>query len=425
MSQNKNEPVLDVVVIGGGHAGLSISYCLKQHNLKHIVFERGRIGEVWRSQRWDSFAMNTANKNNVLPGQTYLGNVPDGFGTANEFVSSLEAYSNKNQLPVQENTTVISVNKPEGSSYFTVTVSENDTPTNYTSKQVIVASGCQNETRIPPFAKNISSEILQMHTRDYRNPSQLPEGAVLVAGSAQSGVQIAEDLIDAGKKVYLSTSRVARIPRRYRGKDIVDWLMSMGFFNLKTEQVTDPAILDMKVPLLSGIGAFGHTISLQALSKKGVVILGKMDHADDHNVYFAANAPEHVKFGDGFSMKCKGMVDDFIQKNQIVAELPEEDQADMPDQNASCASTITSIPLKEHQISSIIWTTGFNGDFSYLNLPVFNHDGTPKHKNGISDFTGLYFIGLPWLRMRKSSMIFGINEDAAFISDAINHHHHK
>src|SRR5439155_24163324 len=145
----------------------------------------------------------------------------------------------------------------------------------------------------------------------------------------------AEDLAEAGKKVYLATSKVARIPRRYRGKDIIEWLMEMGFFNLKTEAVTDPNVLGMKVPLLSGIGELGHTLSLQLLAKKGVVILGKMENADAENIFLGANAQEHVKFGDGFSQKVKGMVDEFIGKNQISAPLPEEDSADTPDADAS------------------------------------------------------------------------------------------
>ena len=193
----------------------------------------------------------------------------------------------------------------------------------------------------------------------------------------------------------------------------------MNFFDVKTETVTDPKVLAMKVPLLSGIGKQGHTLSYQLLAKKGVTILGKMENADAQNVFFDSNASNHVKFGDGFSQKAKGMVDEFILKNNLSAPAPEEDSADMPDNDASCASSITSLNLKEQNIKTIIWTTGFNGDFSYLKLPVFDNDGNPQHKNGLSDFKGLYYLGFPWLRMRKSGMIFGINDDATFIADAV------
>lgn len=417
--QNTNGSVLDVAVIGAGHAGLSISYHLKQRSLKHIVFERERIGESWRSQRWDSFAMNTANHKNVLPGLAYTGNDPEGFCTAKEFVSSLEGYRSKYQLPVLEHAPVISVVKPDGEAYFTVSVSESGTVKKYQSRQIVVTSGGQNEKKIPSFAKNISSDVLQVHTIDYRSASELPAGAVLVIGSAQSSCQIAEDLAEAGRKVYLATSMVARIPRRYRGKDIVDWLTMMNFFDLKTEAVTDPNVFAMKVPLLSGVGELGHTLSYQLLAKKGVTILGKMENADEQNVFFAGDASDHVKFGDGFSVKVKGMVDEFIQKNNVSAPSPEEDSADVPDSDASCASNISSLNLKEQNITSIIWTTGFGADLSYLKLPVLDNDGNPKHTNGLSDLKGLYYLGFPWLRMRKSGMIFGINDDAAFIAEAV------
>jgi putative flavoprotein involved in K+ transport len=248
----------------------------------------------------------------------------------------------------------------------------------------------------------------------------LPEGASLVIGSGQSGCQIVEELAEAGRKVFLSTSMVARIPRRYRGKDILDWLMMMNFYDVRTETVTDPKVLGMTVPLLSGIGELGHTLSYQLLAKKGVTILGKMENADADNLFFAANASEHIKFGDGFSQKAKGMVDDFILRNQISAPSPEIDIADLPDSDATCASSITLLNLKDDNITSVIWTTGFHGDFSYLKVPInFANDGNPKHTNGCSDFKGLYFLGLPWLRMRKSSLIYGINDDAAFIADTV------
>ena len=411
--------LLDVAVIGAGHAGLSVSYYLKKYELNHIIFERERIGESWRSQRWDSFTMNTPNKNNILPGQEYSGSKPQEFCTAKEFVTALEEYALQFQLPVKEYSKVISVEKNSSEQTFTISVSENSTIKNYISKQIVISSGSQNEKKIPSFAGNISSDILQLHTAEYRGTSQLLPGAVLVTGSAQSGCQIAEDLAEAGRRVYLATSIVPRIPRRYRGKDIVDWFMEMNFFNVKTETITDPKIFAIKVPQISGIGQFGHTLSLQSLAKKGVTILGKMENANASDVFFIPNAHEHIKFADGFSQTAKSMVDEFILKNGINADEPEVDPADMPDPDASCASNITRLNLKEQNINSIIWSTGFHGDFSYVKLPVFDHDGNPKHKNGISAINGLYFLGLPWLRMRKSAMIFGINDDALFIADEV------
>ena len=411
--------IFETIIIGGGHAGLSASYYLKTLGIKHIVFERGRVGESWRSQRWDSFLMNTSNRVNVLPGDNYTGKFPEGFCTAGSFVSSLEAYVSKFELPVAEQVEVISLEKEEGQPYFTVIVSEKGIQKNYKSRQVIICSGGQNEKKIPAFATNLPAGIAQLHAGQYRNASQLPDGAVLVTGSAQSGCQITEDLLDSGRKVFLSTSMVARIPRRYRGKDCIDWLLMMGFFNLKTQEVADPKVFSMKPPQLSGTGDGTRTMSLQDLARKGAVILGRMIDVNENKILFNKDAHEHVKFADEFSKKAKDMIDGFISKNQLTAPPPDEDPADMPDTNAACASSIISLTLKDHNIQSIIWSTGFNSNFSYVKFPVLDTNGNPIHKNGMTEIEGLYFLGLPWLRSRKSALINGIKDDAEFITDRV------
>ena len=411
-----NASVLDVIVIGAGHAGLSISYHLKKLHLDHIVFEQAEIGNSWRNQRWDSFKLNTPNKFNLLPGQENTFADAEGFSSASDFVCLLHDYSKKFDLPVIEKSRVLSVEYVSGSKYFSVCVSENGSAKYYFSKQVVIASGGQNIKNIPSFAKNISEEVLQLHTCEYRNASLLPEGAVLIVGSAQSGVQIAEDLIESGRRVFISTSQVARVPRRYRGKDIVDWLMLTGFNEVKTTDVTDPQILTMKQPQASGVGVRGHTVSLQSLARKGVVILGKIDNADADTLFIKPDAAANVKFADEFSRKMKVMIDEFVQKSGLKAPPAEIDIDDQPDETAECASGIASFGLQETNITSIIWTTGFLGDFSYLKLPVFNNYGILKHTEGISDIEGLYFLGIPWLRKRKSGIILGIKEDSEFIA---------
>ncbi len=411
--------VLDVIVIGAGHAGLSISQHLEKLHLSHIVFEKGKIGDTWHNQRWDSFKLNTPNKVNSLPGLENGFTDAEGFCSASEFVSYLEGYSKIFQLPVVENCEVLSVESIPGSKDFSVCVSNNGSAKFYRSKQLVVASGAQNKMNIPSFAGNISSEILQLHSGEYRNASQLPDGAVLVVGGAQSGVQIAEDLIAGGRKVYISTSNTARVPRRYRGKDIVDWLIITGFYDLRTTDVTDSKILTMKQPQISNRGFRGHTLSLQGLARNGAVILGKSENADDKTIYLRPDAPAHIRFADEFSKKVKMMVNEYIQKKQLNAPLPEEDPDDEPDDQALSASNVTALNLTKNNITSVIWTTGFTGDFSYLKLPVFNNDGKLNHSEGISNIEGLYFLGNPWLRKRKSGIILGIEEDAGFIAEKI------
>ena len=405
----------DVIVIGAGHAGLAASYFLSQANVRHVVLERGRIGETWRTQRWDSFTINTPNRLSVLPGDTYAGDRSEGFYALNEFINVLQSYAEKFHLPVKEHANVISVEKDNSTKQFTVAISENGETVHYSCSQVIIASGIMNERKIPVFSSKISSEILQLHTIDYKNPQQLPAGAVLVAGSAQSGCQIAEDLIDAGKRVYISASMVSRVPRRYRGKDIFEWLALTKFLDLRTDQVPDPRMLTLTQPQVSGVGPLGHTVSLQWLASKGATIVGKIENANGTVVILQPDAATSVKFADGFSEKMKAIIDAFIQNEGMLAPRTEIDEADKPDSSASCASNFTELDLKEKNIRSIIWTTGFTADFSWINLPVFNEQGKPKHKNGISDIEGLYFIGFPWLRTRKSGIIYGIKEDAEFI----------
>jgi len=412
------ETVLDVIVVGAGFAGLSASYYLNKYGLRHIVFERERIGASWRSQRWDSFRLNSTNKLNVLPGMKNDTKNTDAFPTAPDFVSSLERYVSDCQLPVLENSKVIAVEKP--GDFFEVTVSANHNISNYYCRQIIIASGIANQIKIPFFAANISSGIKHLHTSEYRNAGQLPEGAVLVSGSAQSGVQIAEDLLASGRKVFLSTSKVGRIPRWYRGRDIFYWLIDIKYFDVRAQDVLDPALLESRNPQVAGTESARDTISLQSLAKKGAVILGKMDNADSENVFFQPNAALHVKFADEFSENIKKRIDDYIIENQLTAPPRHYDAADVPDIEIACARPIKSLNLKEHNIGSIIWSTGFNADFSYIKLPVFDDKQKLIHHNGIPSFPGLYFLGYPWMRTLKSTILFGIREDAAFIVDKVN-----
>lgn len=411
---------LEVVVIGAGQAGLGISYYLKQLGKKHLVLEQNTIASSWSSQRWDSFKLNTPNKFNLLPGMNTNSNDPDAFCSATEFVDSLKSYAETFELPVMENSKVVSVEKLPDSGLFSITTKHKTDTINYQCKNVVIASGMQNIKFIPEFSSNISKEIFQLHAGEYRNPNKLPEGNVLVVGSGQSGVQIAEDLIDFGRKVYLATSMVARVPRRYRGKDIFEWLELAGFNDHRTIEFLDPEMLKMEQPQLSGVGERGKTISLQALAKKGVIILGKIDSANQNHVYIQANAVDHVKFGDEFSFQIKALIDDYIEKEKVDASPPEVDPADLPDKNAECASNERSINLKEHNITTIIWATGFRGDFDYLKLPVFNSEGKLNYNDGMADIAGVYFLGFPWLRKRKSGIVHGINEDAKYISEKIN-----
>jgi putative flavoprotein involved in K+ transport len=408
------EQMFDVIVVGGGYAGLAASYHLKKNGVDHLVFERGRIGESWRSQRWDSFRTNSTNKLNILPGQEWTDqSTADAFATITDLVSSFEEYSSTHQLPVVQNANVVSIEKQ--GDLFHIVVSSNDVRTNYRSKQILVASGAANKIKLPELSKNVSPDIMQFHASQYRNAAALPKGAVLVVGSAQSGCQIAEDLLDAGKQVYLSTSMVGRFPRWYRGKDIFYWLIDTRFYDIKASDVEDPELFEARPPQISGTGTGKNSLSLQSLGRKGGIILGRLENADKYNFSFQPNAVDHVKYADNYSKKIKDMIDDFIVANHLSAPPPHDDPADIADVKAGCASSITSLNLRESNITAIIWSTGFDADFSYLKLPVFNSNGKLMHEDGIPHFRGLYFIGYPWLRSRRSTILFGIIDDVQFI----------
>jgi len=409
------EALYDVIVVGAGYSGLAASYHLKKYGLGHIIFERGKIGESWRSQRWDNFRFNSTNKLNVLPGDDPEPADPDSFSLASTFVSSLEQYARIHQLPVSENSKIVSIEKP--GEFFVVQVSSNNVIKNYFCKQVLIASGVANEIKIPSLSKNISEDIRQLHTSEYKNADQLPAGAILVVGGAQSGCQITEDLLKAGRKVYLSTSMVGRIPRWYRGRDIFYWVKEAKFYDLKEEEIKDPKILELRPPQVSGTGTGRDSMSLQSLSKKGAVILGKMNDANARTIFFQQDAAQHVKFADEFSQKIKKMIDDHIIENNLSAPPAHYDEADIPDVDANCASAITSLDLKEENINTIIWSTGFDHDLNYIKLPVFDDKGKLILNGGIPEFQGLYFLGYPWLRTRKSPILFGILEDVKFIVD--------
>ena len=411
-----NNSLLDVIVVGGGQAGLCASYYLKQSGLQHLLLERGEIGESWRSQRWDSFVVNTPNKYNLLAGDAYDGDDPDAFMSAIGLAGMMRDYAAKMQLPVRTHAKVIAIEKNKDC--FKVSIESNGAAEDLFARKVVIASGYQSEKMLPAFAASIPENIKQLHVSEFRNEASLPEGAVLVVGSAQSGCQVAEDLLDNGRKVYLSTSMVARIPRKYRGRDIIDWMYDLKFFDARKDQM-EPAMANMKPPQLTGVGG-NRTISLQSLAAKGAVILGKLAGINGNVLQLQPNAAAHVQFGDMFSGRIKGMIDEFISNNNVSAPAPEPEQADLPDATASCANCCTELDLAENNIRSVIWATGFSGNFDYIKLPVRDNEGNFQHNNGVSVVDGIYLLGFPWLRNRKSALINGAKEDAEVICNEIH-----
>ena len=412
--------MFDTVIVGAGQAGLGVSYFLQQNGNKHILFEQGRIGESWLSQRWDSFRLNTPKLRNTLPGLAYDGPDADGFSGRDQLVDYFRGYVDRFQLPVRTGVTVVSVERADDRESFIVKTRTNGgVEESISSRSVVIASGIQRVPRTPAYHAKLPETITQLHAADYRSPQELSPGAVVVVGSGQSGCQITEDLLAAGRTVYLCTSKVGRVPRRYRGRDLVEWWVDMKFWDVTYAGLPDKSISRAAQPQISGTGRYGHTVSLQHLARQGVVILGRLLDIESGALILGDEAAAHVHFADEFSQRVKNDIDAFVERMQITPPPLEDDPADTPDPEAECVSPLRRLDIREANVSSVIWATGFTGDFSWIHLPILDGQNKPIHERGVSPERGLYFIGFPWLNSRKSGIIYGIEEDAKFIADAI------
>jgi putative flavoprotein involved in K+ transport len=241
----------------------------------------------------------------------------------------------------------------------------------------------------------------------------------VVVGSGQSGCQVTEDLLSAGRTVYLCTSKVGRVPRRYRGRDLVEWWVDTKFWDVTYESLPDKAMSRASQPQISGLGRYGHTISLQSLARQGVVILGRLLDIESGALLLGDEAAAHVHFADEFSQRVKNDIDTYLTRMNITPPALEDDPADVADPEAKCVSALRQLNFKELNIQSVIWATGFTGDFRWVHLPVLDEGQKPVHQRGVSSVRGIYFVGFPWLNSRKSGILHGITEDAQYIANAI------
>lgn len=405
-----------VVVIGAGTAGLAVSRHLLDRGVEHVVFDRGRIGETWRSQRWDSFQVNTPNRLNRLPGASFPGD-PGSFATAEELVDFLEAFAASSNLPIRDGVAVTDVTS--GDRGFDIRTAHPEFPALHPAA-VVVASGAQNRARIPPIAAQLPAEVQQMTAADYRSPKATAPGPVLVVGSAQSGCQIAEDLLAAGRTVYLGTSRVARARRRYRGRDMLEWFDLSGFLDQRPSDLPDPEMMRAAQPQISGVGEKGHTVSLQGLAARGVVLVGRLIGVEGATLHFDDSVSDCIRFGDAGSVQIRGIVDDYLTRTGTPAPDVELDPDDAPCSDPDRLAGPRQIDART--LGAVVWCTGFDGDFSWLRVPGLDPAGRPTHDQGVGSVPGLFFMGFPWLRMRRSGIIPGVDADAGFIADAVVRH---
>lgn len=397
---------INTVIVGGGQAGLAISYYLKQEGREHVVLERATaVANAWRNERWDTFTLVTPNFQVRMPGAEYNGDDPYGFMSKEEVVKYFDDYVERFDLPVHCGVEVFGVEK-QGKRYV-VRTSEGD----YETDNVVIATGLYQSPRIPLFSAHISSNILQIHSSQYRNPSSLPSGAVLVVGTGQSGAQIAQELYQSGRKVYISIGSAGRVPRRYRGKDINDWFTWMGMFDTKVEELKSPQLKFHAHPQISGKNG-GQSLNLHQFARDGVVLLGHVRGARARRVFVAPDLKETLAQVDQFEIDALKMVDQFIVRRGLTAPAQTVPQL----RDGYEQEVITELNLEEAGISTIIWAIGYSFDFSMVKLPVVDADGYPLQKRGVTEYGGLYFLGMPWLHSRKSGILFGVGDDAAYLA---------
>jgi len=407
MAAEKVEKV-EVLVVGGGQAGLAMSEHLGKSGVPHLVLERARIAERWRSGRWDSLVANGPAWHDRFPNMTFKGCDPDAFPGKEAVADYFVDYAKMIEAPIRCGVEVTAVRRLEGRAGFRASTSEGEIEANY----VVAATGPFQRPVVPPLVP-AEAGVLQLHSSGYRNPGQLPEGAVLVVGAGSSGTQIADELQRAGRRVYLSVGPHERPPRSYRGRDFCWWLGVLGKWDLETP---GPGTEHVTIAVSGAYG--GRNIDFRELAQQGMTLVGRTESYADGKLTFAADLAGNIAHGDASLMKMLDEADAYAARNGL--DLPEEPEARRGLPEPACISDpILSLDMAEAGIASIIWATGFALDFGWLQVDAFDDRGRPQHKRGVSTEPGIYFLGLPWLTRRGSSFIWGVWHDAKFLADHI------
>ena len=393
---------VETVVIGAGQAGLATSACLRRRGLPHVVLERGSVANTWRTQRWDGFFLNTPSWAHSLPDYPYTGPEPDGFMSLAETIDFLERYAAAIDAPVRQEVEVTGVRRADGA--LTVQTTRGD----LTADNVVVASGAYQRPLASPHAGRLPADVLQLHTSDYRRPDDLPAGAVLVVGSGQSGCQIADELTDAGRTVYLSVGRCPWLPRRYRGREIVHWLLETGIADDTVDALPSPAARLACNPPISGNDG-GHDCNPRWLARRGVRLLGRLEGVDDGRVTLAPGLRETLAAGDAFVAEIARVIDEHVASAGRDVGPPEpEEPSPEPDE-------VAELDLRDAGISTVMWANGFRPDHSWIEGLDIDEQGWPVTDRGVTAIPGLYFVGVHWLHKRKSALLLGVGEDAEHV----------
>lgn len=402
---------IETILIGGGQAGLATSYHLTRLGRENVILEQAeQAGNVWRNDRWDSFTLLTPNWSVRLPGMEYEGNNSDGFMARDEIVATFERYVERFHLPILYRAQVRSVEPNVDAQGYQVRTEESV----WEARNVVMATGLFQQPKIPSFSADVNAQITQIHSGQYRNPQALPPGAVLVVGSAQSGCQITEELYLSGRKVYLCVGSAGRVPRRYRGKDIYEWMHLSGFLDRTVDRLPFPAAKFRSNPHVTGRDG-GRTLNLHQFVRDGVVLLGHLTGARDYTIWLANDLKENLAKSDAVETEIVKMIETYIAETGLQA--PPEILPNLRDGYG--LEEITELNLQSAGITTIIWAMGYQFNFDLVKLPAFDSDGYPVQNRGVTEYPGLFFVGLPWLYKYKSGHLIGVGEDADHIASAI------
>ena len=399
---------IETLIVGGGQAGIAMSEHLSNYKIPHLVLERNRIAERWRSERWDSLVANGPAWHDRFPNMEFTDFDPNGFPSKEQVVDYFVAYAEMIKAPIRCGVEVKEVRRNVGRPGFRIETSDGI----FEANNVVAATGPFQCPLIPDF-KFESNRITQIHSSQYHNPDQLPDGGVLVIGAGSSGSQIADELLRAGKSVHLSVGPHDLPPRSYRGRDFVWWLGVLG----KWEAVTkDPGTEHITIAVSGAHG--GQTVDFRGLAERGIILLGRTHSVKKNVMRFEPDLAKNIANGNSYTLSLLDQADEYVIRNGLDFPLEPEAREVLPDPDC-VKNPILEIDLKEAGINSIVWATGFDVDFSWLKVDALDENGKPKHDRGISTESGIYFLGLPWQSRRGSSFIWGVWQDAKFLADQI------
>jgi putative flavoprotein involved in K+ transport len=399
---------VETLIIGGGQAGLAMSAQLKELGLPHLVVERHRVAERWRSERWDSLVANGPAWHDRFPVLAFAGIDPNNFATRDQIVDYFATFGEQTELPIRCGVDVKALESKADGSGFRAETSE----VMIEAKNVVAATGPFQRPLIPTLVPE-DSGIMQIHSNAYKNPAQLPEGAVLVVGAGSSGSQIADELLRSGKRVYLSVGPHDRPPIRYRGKDFCWWLGVLGQWDAKTR---DPGMEHVTISVSGARG--GNTVNFRNFAARGMTLLGRVGDYKNDVLHAAPDLAGNIENGDKYYLSVLDEADAYVVDKGL--DLPEEPDARTIDPAPPCMTDpILQLNLRETGITSIIWATGYALDFGWLKVGTFDAKGRPDHVRGVTGVPGLYFLGLPWLSCRASPFIWGVWRDAEYLAGHI------